>query len=797
MLKSHKSIIPLIIILFLCNIGMAQSLKISIKNGQRLPLYGAHIQLVKVSDSTKVNGITGENGMATFDKVENGLYSVSISYVGFQTLVKSINVKPDKRFFEFRLTEKSVSLSEVTVTAHKPIITQEDDKMIIDPEPMASTSTNTLEVLENTPGIYVDQDGGIFLNSANPATIYINGREQKMSSEDILTLLRSLPPGSVQRIEILRTPSTKFDANSTGGIVNVVLKKGVKIGRFINLNAGMNQGIYGNRFAGLSYNDSGDKTTGYLNLNFNLNDREDTTFAMRRLRTDTSLSQSSLSRNTSYQGFIGYGLTYDIRKNLVFSYDGRVNFNMPKISSYNYNDIETIEKTKLVESENQINTNSQYLNIQQDFGINKKLDTIGSNWDTKFSYSYNNNYSKQDFNNTYLAPIQLKLLGDGENKQQRHFLQIQSDFTFFMFKSVKVETGVKSSYQYYQSNADYYSTANGIHIPDSSRTNAFSYKENINAVYLQASKTLGWKFLLKSGVRLEQTYMNGNQTVPTDTSFLINRVDLFPYVYLSRPLFSIMGVELKTYLIYRKTISRPDYQSLNPYRKYIDEFQVEAGNPNLRPQFTDNIEMNVSVDDFPLFAIGQNYTKDIFSSVTYKDKVHDYISVRTYDNLGKRKETYIRGMVGIPPGGRYFFGLGAQYNLNEYDGVYENQPLTFSRGSWQFFTFHSLRLFKETKFTLSGFMMVNGQQNFYQLNTFGQLNVSLNQTLLNKRLIISINMRDILKTMVTEFELNQGSTYTTGSRYSDNQRFGINIRYNLGITKKDERKKMMVGEQEE
>ncbi len=93
--------------------------------------------------------------------------------------------------------------------------------------------------------------------------------------------------------------------------------------------------------------------------------------------------------------------------------------------------------------------------------------------------------------------------------------------------------------------------------------------------------------------------------------------------------------------------------------------------------------------------------------------------------------------------------------------------------------------------------MVNGQQNFYQLNTFGQLNVSLNQTLLNKRLIISINMRDVLKTMVTEFELNQGSTYTSGSRYSDNQRFGINIRYNMGITKKEERKKIMVGEQEE
>ena len=71
----------------------------------------------------------------------------------------------------------------------------------------------TLEVLESVPGMYVDQDGGIFLNSATPAKVYINGREQKMSNQDISTILQSLPPGSVQKIEVMRTPSTKYDAS--------------------------------------------------------------------------------------------------------------------------------------------------------------------------------------------------------------------------------------------------------------------------------------------------------------------------------------------------------------------------------------------------------------------------------------------------------------------------------------------------------------------------------------------------------------------------------------------------------
>jgi hypothetical protein len=214
----------------------------------------------------------------------------------------------------------------------------------------------------------------------------------------------------------------------------------------------------------------------------------------------------------------------------------------------------------------------------------------------------------------------------------------------------------------------------------------------------------------------------------------------------------------------------------------------ESGNPALTPQFTENIEINLSYDDMPILAFGRNVTHDIFSMVMYPYKNDENILVRTYDNLGTSKETYFRGIIGMPPGGKYFFALGAQYNLNEYDGYYQNQPLKYSRGSWRFFTFHSLNLFKETKITVNGFLMTNGQWNFYEMKSFGQLNIGLTQTLLDKKLTISLSARDILKTMVTEFEFNQGTVTSLGDRYSDNQRFGINLRYNFGIKKKEEHK---------
>ncbi|MDD2346395.1 MAG: carboxypeptidase-like regulatory domain-containing protein, partial [Bacteroidales bacterium] len=279
----------------------AQSQRFLVKDHENLPMIGATIKLIALPDSTIKHSTTNNAGIAIFESVKNGLYEIQITYVGFETITKKISIKPERKTIDFKMSQQSVFLGEVAIVARRPLIRQEDDKTIIDPEPIAETSTNTLEILESTPGIYVDQDGGIFLSGAAPASVFINGREQKMSSQDITTLLQNLPPGSVQQIEILRTPSTKYDAASTGGILNIVLKKGVKIGRFMTLSAGMNQGKYGNQFLGYSLNNSGNKSTQYLNINYNYNDRLEELNSNRLIKTDTFLTQTAQNRNKRNQ----------------------------------------------------------------------------------------------------------------------------------------------------------------------------------------------------------------------------------------------------------------------------------------------------------------------------------------------------------------------------------------------------------------------------------------------------------------------------------------------------------------
>jgi len=769
-------------------VSFGQDLIIKIQDGEKEPLPGAVVQLALPS-MEKIIQAADNAGIVSVSNLNPGKYGLKITFVGFQPLDTVITVKSGRNEYVFVLSEESFAISEIVVSARRPMIKQEEDKMIIDIESVASISTNTLEVLESTPGLIVDQDGGIYLSSATPAMILINGREQKMSGQDIMTLLRSLPPGSVLRIEVMRTPSAKYSASSSGGIVNIILKKGMKIGRFGSIRTGMNQGRFGNRFAGFSINNSGEYSTGYLNMELSHNDMLEELNSTRLLRPDTTLYQSSETRRQAQQGYIGYGVGFDAGKKMSLNYDGRLNGSLPRSSSVNSNIIKTAEGIKVSETVNNINNKSSFINLRQEFGALYRIDTAGSEIDTRFSYGYNRSYNSQNYSTSFLVPSTSVILGDGQNEQQRHFLQLQSDFAYRLPYEIKFEAGYSGTYQNYFSNTRYYITSGDIRNEDLSRTGRYRYREHISSLYIQVSRELLWRILLKSGIRMEHTFMEGLQKIPMDTSFVVRRADWFPYLYLSRPVVTVAGFEVRAYAIYRRTIARPGYENLNPSVRYVDQFFYETGNPGLKPQFTTNMELNISVDDMPVFAWGINKTENIFSSVVYRDSRNINIAVRTYDNLGKNRETYFRIAVGIPPTKIYFFYAGAQYNRNIYDGFYEGAPLSFDRGSWRFFTYHSLRLTRQTRLTMNGYIITKGQMNLYEINTFGQLNFGLNQTFFNRKLSLTLSARDILRTMVNEFSLQQGNISTTGQRYSDTRRFGINIIWNFGIPEKKEKEK--------
>ncbi|HET6993638.1 MAG TPA: TonB-dependent receptor [Chitinophagaceae bacterium] len=788
-LRLHRIAFVFIFFLSLYN-SRAQETPVTLKiiNQKREPVAFATVAVANRADSTKKDQkVTDSTGVIRFDLLKGNQYIVTISSVNYQPLEKGITVTDKQLSFTFSLEALPKTLSGVVVTSSKPLMRQEDDKTIIDPENLVAASTNVYEVIEKTPGLFVDQDGNIYISSLTPAVVQINGRDMKMSAADVATLLKSLPPNAILRLEVVRTPSAKYDAATTGGIVNVVLRKGVKLGVTGSINGGLQQGSYGNQFLGFNLNNNNGKKSSFINLNYSHRDSYEKIVTDRIYAPDTMLSQNAFTRYPANTWFASYGVIFPVSKKWDIDFGTSVSYNDYNNKTDNRSSIKKISTAEIfTDNLNKVTNDGTTTNFR--IGINGKLkiDSLGSEWSNDLFYNYTGNRAEQVFSSLFYTPFSATIGGDGINNNKRHFYNAQSDLKLKLAKKFTLETGVKSSLLYFRSVANYFKESGGNHVKDPSRTNTFHYDENINSFYAQGSQTFGKDIVLKAGARLENTNMEGLQLIPIDTSFSIHRTDLFPYVYLSKNIMRIAGFDLRAYLVYRRTISRPVYDQLNPFPRYVDQYLTETGNPSLRPQFTQNYEANISVDERPILAIGVNDTKDIFTSVIYQADSSQSQAYRTYDNLGKNKEWYLRGLGAIPPGRRYFFVLGAQYNHNAYQGLYESKPLSFKKGTWTFFTYHTFKIDKRSVITLSGFMRLKGQQQFYELGSFGALNSSVNRKFFKEKLIVTLSANDMFFTNKNSFTIKQGSVDASGYREADTRRFGINIRYNFGIRKREE-----------
>ena len=777
------------ILIAFSTLAQQRPILIKVLDAKNNPVGFANIVVSNKADSSKlINGISDSIGLAKINVAAKNTYIIKVSAIGYKKFSKEYLIN-EQSIIAIKLVEDPNQLKEVVVKSSKPLIRQEDDKSVVDPEPLAASSTNAYETVEKVPGIFIDQDGNIYLNGLTPAGVQINGRDLKMSASDIAILLKSLPPNSIQKIELIRTPSAKYDASGGGGLVNIVLMKGVKLGVNGSLNTGFAQGVYGNQFIGFNLNNNNDKLNSYVNAQYSNNDNYSITNTDRTITLDSVLKQQARALSPNASISVGYGFGKTIKEKWELNYDGRMSQNKFDNTTNSESFLHQISL-----NQNSGNLKSYVDNkgtnnfINQSLRVKLKLDTVGGEWVNDFSYNFSNSNADQNYSNVLLSK-NTSTGGNGNYGNDRNYYTFQSDIKKKGF-GLSLESGIKTSILYFDNHSNYTKTVLGLSAPDPFRTSQFNYTEQINAGYVQASKTWG-PIVLKVGTRVEQTIMQGYQLVPKDTTFSLNRTDAFPYVYLSRKILMIMNYELRGFLVYRKTISRPSYDYLNPFAKYIDPFLYEIGNPNLKPQFTSNYEANISVDDKPLFAYGVNETTDIFTNVVYQSPTNKQVSYRTYDNLGKSKETYFRIIGVIPPGKKYFAVLGTQYNRNNYTGFYEGKPIVFNRGTWAIFTFQSFKIDGLSTITLNGFWRINGQQQFYELSNFGTLNTSINRQFLKKKLIITASYNDFLFTNKNHFELHQGTQNAIGYRESDTRRVGISLRYNFGFKPKENKLEML------
>ena len=772
--------------MMMCKFGVSQSItaRINILNDKKEIAANATAEILQNVDSSIL--FTKTLSKATiFTLKNNAEYILRITAVNTKTFYQKLQTGNNDTTLNIILQTATRQLDEVVVNSRTPLLKQEDDKTIVDAEQLASSSTNAFEVLEKTPGAIVDQDGNVYLNSGTPATIYINGREIRLSAVDLANLLKNLPASSISKIEVIRSPSAKYDAASSGGIVNIVLKKGVKLGINGSIDASHFQGVYGSEAIGFNVNNSKEKVNTYLSYNFSKKLNFEDLSSNRYTNSGGLFKQFANTKFNSTNNYIGAGINYEVNKKLSVNYDTRIS------ATQNNSNINNNINISSLRTGNSIGQNISIVNnqgpsffISNGIGAKYKIDSLGSEWSNTLDYTYFKANSSQEYQNLNILPVRNTLLGDGDVLNNKNTLSFKSDVVLKTKKKFTVEVGTKITYSLSKNNSVYFSdTSTGKYV-DRLQTNRFRYTENIAATYLQIAKTFAG-LTIKPGIRFEYTDIRGQQIVPADTTFAIKRSDLFPYIFLRHKIAKLFGFNLVANAIVRRSITRPFYESLNPYPRYADQYTYDIGNPGLQPQFTTNYELNINADEFPVFSIGLNDIKNIFTTLTYS---RGDTLFRTYDNLGTNKEIYMRAVVGIPPGKKYFFYAGTQMNIMNYKGQYDNVPFTFKRSSFTFFMFQSYKPTPTLTLSLNGFLRVNTVVNFFEIKPFGGLTFSGNKSILNKKMNVILTVNDIFKTNQNKFIINQPNFVADGFRYNDRRRLGIALKYNFGLKPRVEKR---------
>ena len=721
----------------------------------------------------------------TFRAAPNTDYTINIVALGMKAIKSTFKVKEVLVQIDVTLQPEGAQLESVVIVAKKPFIRMEDDKEIIDAGVLADGSSSAYEILEKTPGA-VTVDGNIYLNSSTPAVVQINGRQLKLSGEDVSTLLKSLPANGVDKVEILRTPSAKYDASSSGGILNIVLKKGVKLGSSGSVNASTFQGRRNTSSIGVSLNHTQGENTSYLGYQFTNRNAFQNLRTARQANSLASINQESQTQyNSRYHNLRG-GIDHAFTPNLNLAYDGLLNISDNQTVSNNVNRIlEMGSGNELGSFRNDVESPSNNVYFSNVVSSKWKLDSLGSMWENVAEYKLYATGGTQDYITT-LGNTNA-LAGRGVSKNYNHLGTLQTDFTRVFPKNFKIEAGGRYDLSLGTTRADFSidSGRGAGYQPNAFQTSHFNFNLQTTAAYLQLSKSFAG-FNIKPGLRLEHTYIAGEQIVPAGNEFTIKRTDFFPYLYIRKSLFKIFKTPVMGTLTYRRSIERPAFDMLNPTPRYIDQFLYDIGNPNLRPQITAKYEASATFWDFPVFALGIRDNQDLFTNVSYQDPGTG-IAYRTYDNLGRNKEVFFRIVGGIPPTiGKYFFFVSAEYTDRHFTGQYQEVPIDYRRSSWTLFSFHSYKPTKTLSINAYGFMLIRGFDRFYEIGNFGALNASVNKTFLDGKFTVALTGNDLLRTNRQSLVLNQPGIYATGARYEDSRRVGLTLRYNFGLAKPKE-----------
>ena len=656
----------------------------------------AIVNLLRAKDSVLVKAVIADSiGQFEFVITKPGTYLISVGFQGaakyYTKPIGPVNANQSIKLDPIQLIAKTATtLEEVTVAGKLAFVEKKIDRTVINPDALiANAGTNALEVLEKSPGIQVDMNGNISLKGKQGVMVFIDDKPTYLFAADLANYLRSLPSSTLATIEIMTNPPAKYDAAGNAGIINIKLKRTKTKGVNGSINTSYGQGVYARSNNSFNLNYRVNKINFFTNLSYNINNSfQDLYIERQYFKPNTNSLNSTFNQNSYIKreatGFTGkFGFDYYINKKSTFGLVLNGFVNETKNTTTNNAQVgdANAQLQSLVKaySPSGRDFNNQSVNLNYTYKLNEKGREIAANADY---VGYNGVTNQYLLNSIYTASnIFVSSTNLVSNLPSNiDIWAAKLDYLNPLKNGGRFESGVKSSLVNTNNVADFYDEINGQQNPNYDFSNNFTYKENINAAYVNYNFNHN-KFSFQTGLRFENTNIQGTQLgnpVRKDSSFTRTYNNLFPTIFMLYKVDSL-GIHQLGLSVGRR-INRPDYQSMNPFTYPLDRFTLYSGNPYLQPTFSQNVELSHTYKGRFTTAFEFTYVADVISETIQQE---NGIFYSRPGNLGQQYAYSLSFNGAFNPAKWWVLQLYTEITMNDFRSNVYGQQLN-NKGTYWF-----------------------------------------------------------------------------------------------------------------
>jgi len=739
-----------------------------------------------------ITTVTDSTGSFIFKNIVTGNYNISIKSLSHQEHIGApfsvSTAASEHNIGLIQLLSKSTAIGEVVIQQKKPLIEQHVDKMVVNVENSAlSDGSSSLDLLNKIPGLSVSTDGTVTLKGKSGTTIMINGKLTYLSADQLTNLLRSTSSLDVTKIEVMTNPSAKYEAAGESGIINIVLKKGLKQGfnGAVSANGGLGRGAQMGGSINLNYRTS--KANYFATYNQYYQNLENRTELTRYLLNRETLQPEYISeqknvekpklRSNNFR--FGADFTLDPKNTIGFLVNGGFG-KYPKYEPTE-NDFRNGENNSLLWKAKTINEGRErWEDLLYNLNYVHKFNEEGHQLTVDLDHVYHYSKMDQSLQTTYtddqqqpIKPLSARL-GDIPSKNKVYVAKV--DYTLPLKNGLKFETGYKGSIVRTENDLRYDTLRNGNYVPDLKTSNHFIYHENIQAAYINLNKEWG-KLTTQVGLRGEYTDTKGEQ-ITTNETFNKNYFDLFPSVFLTYNVSDQHRVQAN----YSRRIERPSFWDMNPFRVYTDAFSYYEGNSKLDPSFSNSFELGYTLLGKYMLTTNYSHSKDVVNEIVGRDALEPNTVFERPVNLGTFTNMGVSLTVPIP----FTKWWNATYFANFYHNRYE-LPMgeTISKRSGNTLAFNGQNTFslpKSWKLELGGNYTSGMTVGVHEIKSYGLVYAGIQKSFLNEKAMVKLVVNDIFRTNQRRYETMYTDIRTFGKINRDSRSALLTFSYRFGGT---------------